>query len=317
VGRRPDTDFVFNVVWTQDVFHSLRYFVASQMAQSDARFRFIANACTPDALAAMHAFADRHADQVVEVLDLENTVMASHGMCLDRIFDNRDDGDLFCLIDTDIKARGPFVAEFAERLESCAAVTSGKGVWAETNVVPEGHPGVSGEYFYSRDGYVFGSPHLAVYQREPLAEVRQRWDISFANGGPDFSDEIQAQLERAGLDYWVYDTAKVTNILLQEDGHPLCHFEHPQILHIGGVSHYLGPPSWIEHDDGTRSPDWSAFPHMEARHEVARYTAATLQALIAEQPPPPPPTGLDPTMEERLLSVREEIVDLVETYRFY
>jgi hypothetical protein len=56
---------------------------------------------------------------------------------------------------------------------------------------------------------------------------------------------------------------------------------------------------------------------MEARHEVARYTAGVLQATIARQPPPPVPSDLDDSLAERLRMVREEIVDLVETYRSF
>jgi hypothetical protein len=319
VGTRPDTDFVFNIVWTQDVYRSLQYFVSSLMGQSGARFRYIANACSPDAVDAMRQFAASHPDRVVEVLEVAGAddAMLTHGSALDLVFDTRDDGDFFCFVDADIKARGPFMEEFKEQLESAAAVTSGKGVWTESSVLPEGQIGVSGEYFFSQEGYVFGSPHLALYRRDALADTRQRWGIELTNGGPDFSDAIEARLVEVGQKYWVYDTAKVTNILLQEDGHPICHFEHPQIMHIGGLSHFLAPHHWIEHDDGTRDPHWVVWDRMEARHEVARYTAGVLQATIARQPPPPVPSDLDDSLAERLRMVREEIVDLVETYRSF
>jgi hypothetical protein len=42
------------------------------------------------------------------------------------------------------------------------AVTSGKEVWSDDNLVPPGHKGVAGEHFFGQDGFVFGSPHLAI-----------------------------------------------------------------------------------------------------------------------------------------------------------
>ena len=47
-GDVTEADLVFNVVWTGTVFPFLQYFVASQIAQSEARFRFVANGCPPD-----------------------------------------------------------------------------------------------------------------------------------------------------------------------------------------------------------------------------------------------------------------------------
>jgi hypothetical protein len=34
---RPESDFVFNIVWTGSIFPYLRYFVGSQLRHSDAR----------------------------------------------------------------------------------------------------------------------------------------------------------------------------------------------------------------------------------------------------------------------------------------
>ena len=74
---------------------------------------------------------------------------------------------------TDVFA--PFVGEFLSRLDAGAAgITSGRGVWSETDVVPEGRVGVNGEYFYSRDGYPFGSPHFGIYRSDVLLEVKER-----------------------------------------------------------------------------------------------------------------------------------------------
>ena len=93
------------------------------------------------------------------------------------------------------------MGEFLSRLDAGAAgITSGRGVWSETDVVPEGHVGVNGEYFYSRDGYLFGSPHFGIYRSDVLLEVKERWSIGFGSGG-DLTDEAKAALEAAGHNY--------------------------------------------------------------------------------------------------------------------
>ncbi len=51
--------FVFNIVWTGRVFAYLRYFVASQIAHTDARFRFVVNGCPADQVLLIQKFRDR------------------------------------------------------------------------------------------------------------------------------------------------------------------------------------------------------------------------------------------------------------------
>jgi hypothetical protein len=298
-----EAEVVFNVVWTGPGFTYLRYFVASQLCQSEARFRFVANDCPPDQIALMRGFAERH-PQVIEVIDVSSSEMIPHGEALDRVRDLRDDGRFFCFIDPDIKARGPFLRDFLDRLAGgCSAVTSGRGVWCESDVVPPGHPGVAGEHFYSQDGYVYGSPHFAMYERDALDATTDRWHVGFGSRGPDLDEKTRGRLTDVGHEYWLYDTGKIVNILLQEDGHPLCHLEHPQLIHIGGMSHYLSTNRHVR--------------AVAARFEVAQYSAAVLRDLSDGEPARPLPVGLDPSLTERLTMVREELIDLVRSYDAY
>jgi hypothetical protein len=311
----PDRSFVFNIVWTGSVFTYLRYFVASQIAQSDARFRFLGNGCPPEQLQLMERFAQQRPDRVIEVLETSPT-MVNHGAALDSVRELRDDGEFFCFIDPDILARGPFVGAFAEALDGgCAGVTSGRGIWLDDDRVPPGHPGVAGEHFYSQDGYLFGSPHFAMYRRAPLDATIERWGVTFVSAGGDLSNVAKERLRAAGHDYFIYDTGKLVNIFLQEDGNRLCHFEHPELMHIGGVSHYLAPTGMIERDGDEPEPNWGTWRGMETRYEVARFTARVLRELTEGRAAPEVPARLDPSISERLVPVRAALVDLVERYR--
>lgn len=309
-----ESDLVFNIVWTGQVFAYLRLFAASQLEHSSARFRFVANGCPPDQIELMERFRSQWPGRVVEVLDVSPELMIAHGVALDRVRAIRDDGDHFCLIDPDIKANAPFVPIFAELLDDHAAVTSGVEVWSDSNVIPENHPGVAGEFFYDRNGFVFGSPHLALYRRAELDDTTRRWGVGLGSAGPELRDDTKAKLATMGHEYLVYDTGKIVNALLQGDGHELVHRDLPQLVHIGGLAHYLSPPAYRTTDEGAVEPDWTRYEIMAARHEVARYTARTLQACCAGEPAPELPVGLEPGMTHRLELVRREIIDLVERY---
>lgn len=308
---------VFNIVWTGTVFGYLRYFVASQMAHSDAAFRFVANGCPAEEISRMERFAERHADRVVDVLVLSSDEMVNHGSALDAVRARRDDGPYFGLIDPDITARDRFLPTFFDALDGAAAVTSGRAVWSETDVVPEGHMGVNGEYFFDRDGFVFGSPNFAIYRRDLLEQTTRRWGIGFGTGGTaKLADEARERLEAEGRLFWLYDTGKLVNIFLQIDGHELRHIEHPALLHVGGMSHYLSPPAYVDSGDGAGpEPDWARWDGMESRFEVARFSAAVLRARSDGNPVPPVPPTLGDELTRRLGHVRSVLVELVDTYR--
>jgi hypothetical protein len=313
--RIPESDFVFNIVWTGSVFPYLRSFVASQLRHTDAQFRFVANGCPDDQVALMEEFAAARPDRVIEVF-VSSPSMERHGTALDTVLEARDDRGFFCFADPDILAEGPYVAEFGDALEDgCAGVTSGKGVWTDDVTVPPGHPGVPGECFYSQDGYLFGSPHFAMYRRAPLRDTMSRWGAGLGSAGGDLPRETKDALVAAGHDYWIYDTGKIVNILFQEDGHRLCHFEHPALLHIGGMSHYLSPPPGHGDPKSAAEAPEQRWPWPATRLEVARYTAALLRTLSDDLAPPKPPSGLDTDLTRRLERVRRAVIDVVRGYK--
>lgn len=316
-----DERFVFNLVWTGTVFDQLQLFTTSLLATSGVRVRFVANQCPPDQVAAMERYAERSGGRVVEVVDVSPRVMVRHGDALDVIRRTRDDGAYFCFVDPDICMRGPFLPPFAAALDDVAVVTSGKELWSDDNVRPADKIGVSGEYFFDQDGFVFGSPHFAMYRKAELEATVDRWGVGFATAGNDLPAPARARLVEFGRDFWIYDTAKVVNILLQADGHGLRHLEHPDLVHIGGVSHFLAPPLTPPDDDGTGPKvwgndvyDWGKWEGQARRYLVAGHTAACLRSLFAGDPVPPPPPDAPATMADRLRLVEEAMTDLVDRY---
>lgn len=307
--------FVFNIVWAGTAFEYLQYFVASQIANSDAQFRFVINACPPGQIDLISEFADRYPDRILELFTASETEMISHGAALDLVLDRTDDGKFFAMIDPDILARGPFLDDFARRLAGdCDAVSSARGVWCESDVVPVGHPGLAGEFFYSPTGFVFGGPHFAIYRRAVVDAVRDRWGVGFAENGSELADDVRKALADAGHAYWMYDTGKIMNILLQVNGSVLCHDEHPNLLHVGGVTHYLSLPEVTERAEyNAPAPRWAKWD--TSRFEVAQFSAAVLGETAAGRPAPDIPDSVPADLIDRLSTVRDELVTMVETYQ--
>jgi hypothetical protein len=314
-----EADLVFNIVWTGDSFTHLQVFTSSVLAHSSARFRFVANACPPDQIALLERFAEDHPGRVVEVLDVSSRRMIRHGDALDAVRAQRDDGPRFAFMDPDIFARRRFLPFFAEAIAANSVVTSGSEVWSTSNVRPEGHIGVNGEIVVDRDGFVFGCPHFAIYDRAVLDEVTDRWEVGFSSAGAnDVSAAVLARLEELGRPYFVFDTGKIVNILIQGDGHRLVHLENPDLVHIGGVSHFLAPPMTPEGETpvwGENRPNWNEWDGMEARYAVARDTADVIRAALDGGSIPPLPSEISDEVRGQLESVRGDVWAMASRYR--
>ena len=133
---------------------------------------------------------------------------------------------------------------------------------------------------------------------------------------PDLTDEASQHLVDIKRRYLLYDTGKLVNIFLQQDGRVLHHFEHPNLLHIGGMSHYLSPPDGGggAEQAGWR-PDSETWPWPVTRLEVALFTAAVVRSLADSHPAPELPADVDPALAPRLAMVRDELITLVTSYR--
>ena len=239
----PEDDFIFNVVFTPRTFRCLRYFLASLVVQSKVRFRIVANGCDADEILLMDRFMSMHATRVVEVLRLPVPRTVTHGEALTYAYDPRPSGKFFCFIDSDIKALRKWMDTLIGELAQCAAITSGTVAWGATYVAPAEARWLTGDDFFATDGFVFGSPHVALYERAAVDLVRGSWAVDF-RGRPqsDLPVATQAAIRSLGRGYEMYDTAKLINILLQLEGRCVRYVENDHLLHLGGISEYLANP---------------------------------------------------------------------------
>jgi hypothetical protein len=310
-------DFVFNVVITPGTFRYLQLFTRSLIANSEARFRLVVNGCPAHELAGMHALAAAH-DGRVEVVPLSSPTMVPHGAALDEIYAARDDGDYFCFMDSDVKAKRPFMGVFAELLDRFDAVTSGNIAWSDDAVLPAGSPDLVGRHAVGHDGFVYGSSYLAIYRRAAAERVREQWGVTFRAGAhAQLPGPVQQRLVEMNRRFELYDTAKAFNILLQGEGFALTHVDNPALVHIGGISQYLSDPTVLargsapeelEGGDSTR-PWFAASGAGRDRWDFARWAAALLRSIVDGEAAPQLPEL--PVARERAMAVQRELLDLV------
>ena len=320
-----ETDFVFNVVFTPLTFRWLRLFTWSVIEQGRVRLRLVANGCPPDELRELIEFSQAH-DPVVEVLQVARGEILPHGEALDAVCRERDDGDWFCFTDSDVMARGPLLDACRSPLSRCAALTSGRPGWGLPQVAGRGTRVLPGQLLFDEDGFVYGSSYFAIYHRESLLRVRDRWGVGFSGyRWPDLPAEVRREVARLGRRFDLYDTAKVLNILLQADGETVAHIDHPNLVHIGGMSvEYLCDAFgvrpmdlWLEWERSlspSGAPEPPGSDDLGAPPDPARVAALALRCLVRGEPLPPIPTSLDAAAEERLRKVIGELTDLVDRY---
>jgi len=310
-------DFVFNIVITPGTFRYLQLFTRSLVVNSDARFRLVVNGCPPEELPALHALAAASGGRV-ETVQLSSPAMVPHGAALDEIYEAHDDGAYFCFMDSDVKAKRPFMSEFVELLDPFDAVTSGNVAWSDDSILPTGSKDLAGRHAVGQDGFAYGSSYLAIYKRAAVARVRERWGVTFRAGAHDgLPRAAREQLVAMNRRFELYDTAKAFNILFQGDGFALTHVDNPALVHIGGISQYLSDPSVLGRGPGreTSTGDESELPWFATsgagrdRWDFARWAAALLRTIVDGEPAPQLPTA--PIARERATAVQRELLDLV------
>lgn len=307
-----ESELVFNVVFTPGTFRYLAPFTSSLLANSSARFRLVANGCPADEVHAMQAFAARNAGRV-GVHVASSTEMLKHGAALEETYASHDDGRFFCFIDSDVMALRPFADELLSLLARFSVVTTGDIAWADDRVLPPGSRDLAGRHAVGHDGFMYGSSYVALYSRPALESVRTRWGITFPATPDDrLPEPVRARLTALGRHFTLYDTAKALNILLQGDGSTLHHFDHPGLLHLGGISQYLSHPA----PTGTAGPDprpWFAqTPSGRRRWEFAEWVAHTLMTLLDGAPTPDLPAV--PADRDLAFTVQRQLRELVDTY---
>jgi hypothetical protein len=328
----------FNIVCTPGAAQYVPLFALSLRKWSDCSFRLVANGC---ALAETHLLQKFCAKEPrFEFLALPMKTTLPHGQALSYL-QSQERSDTFCFMDSDILATGEFLGELAPCLDQYAGVFSASPVWLknEEKVLPAAFQEMAGRYSRTDENICLGSSYFAMYDNRALTQTMQSTGIDFNRyEWADIPTTYQDRLAQMGLQKTGYDTGKLLNLLLLNQGERLSFKELPALQHVGGISTVSVDYSSLAFRARVFFSQLFVFrrlpmPRPGRRHtrvstaellamreirrkkiKTCRYVGKLLRALFQERPLPARP-NFDPQINEKIERLTAHIVALYREFR--
>ncbi len=228
---------IFNVVYTPGTTH-LAFLAISLLNWSDVSLRLVANHCPKAEQNYLREICRR--DPRLEFYALPETGrMVHHEIALNHL-QTLTKSTKFCFLDSDIFANGPFLGHFRPLWTDYAGVFAGAPVWclSEEQTLPDESDIMAGEYHRATDGRCLGGTYFAIYDNALLTDFRRERGFLFERGyRRHLTAPLQKHLSEMGLGKDFYDTGKLLNIFLAEQGERLIFNDTETLCHLGGVSY--------------------------------------------------------------------------------
>lgn len=297
----------FNVIFVPGCVRELRLFVFSLLEHCPrVRFRLVSNNCRPDEQRMLQRLCSNHAR--LEFLALPVTETASHATAV-RHLHERERGDVFAFMDSDIGVTGDFTARLLPLLAENQAVFSGASSWVlpEENIAPREWPHLDGRHAFAHTGLCCGVTYIACYDNRALKQFLNR--VGPDAGGrlwekahwAQLPSDMQALFAQHDLRKDFYDSCKCLNLALQLQGGGRVRYEPtPEVLHVGGLS---------LHSLGWRPPEPSLPVHRE-RARVIDYVSAVFASLFDHQPFPTLPEFQTPHVRDQVAALATQLQTL-------
>jgi hypothetical protein len=228
----------FNVVYTTGTVKYLELFVYTWLKWSNYSFRLIANGCSGEEVKLLNRLCEYDSRLSIEVIPTES--MITHGEALNYIHALKK-SDYFCFMDSDIIFTGSFPSNLFEDLRMCSALFSGTPIWSdsEEQIMSNASREIWGRYNRSENGVCLGSTYFAIYNNRILGSLMHLAGINFNQyTWQDVPERCQAVISEMGFRKEFYDTGKILNLLLLEQGEKLIYRDIEEVNHIGAMSLY-------------------------------------------------------------------------------
>lgn len=226
----------FNIIYTPGVVNYLQLFILSLLKWSNCSFRLISNGCQLEEVQLLRRFC--RDNPRLEFLNLPSKKMMKHGDVLDYL-QSIETSEYFCFMDPDILATGEFLNEFLPYLKNYVGVFSGFPIWCknEEQILQDTFPKMFGRHNLTSSGLCIGGTFFAIYDNTVLRQLIHSTGISFNKyTWQEVPIQYQKCFTQMNLDKETYDTGKVLNLLLIDQGASLIFKEIPSLKHIGGIS---------------------------------------------------------------------------------
>jgi hypothetical protein len=324
----------FHIVYVPGSVSYLLSFVESLLRWSEYSFCLVSNGCPENEQQLMRAYCQRNPR--LEFLSLPTNRQLAHQEALNYL-QARTSEDTFCFMDSDIFACGPFMDQIDALNCAYAGIFAGAPFWLrpEDQMMSASVNIACGEHNRTHTGLPLGSTFFAVYDNRLLTDFIHRTGIGFEiRDWPQLPSWLRTWCINQGMEGYWFDTGKVLNLGLQQQGYKISVLDSPNLCHLGNLSFiakrrrydaqksqhlFVGGLYYharelcinlrhrINQDHVFRS---ARLPFLRRRQRYAPYFYDLLAALVNGKRPPRLPYEDDPTIRQRAQSATEQIADL-------
>lgn len=225
-----------NIIYVGGTVNLLLPFLSSLLQHSHCKFRLVSNACRADEEATLKQFVT--SENRTSFYTLNTSRILLHHEVLHRLLE-KEQSEWFAFMDSDIFAKGSFLPKLMDAIKEKDAVFTGLPLWHENSErqMPQEFKIMGGRYLRSHNGLLLGLSYMAIYKTDDLKKFIKSAGIDFRKYyWNEIPDGHQMTLSQAGLRKQMYDTAKVLNILWQNQGGNMVYCETDDLIHLGGLS---------------------------------------------------------------------------------
>lgn len=226
----------FHIIYTPGSVQHLLPLVSTLLRHSKCHYRLVANGCSPDEIAHMERYAEQSGR--LSVVRLPAKQQVNHGVALTQLFARSSD-PYFCFMDSDILAAGDFMAELQPLLSAAAGVFSAWPLMVrnQEKVLQADHKYIGGHHLATPTGVCLGGSYFAMYQRAALTAAMQYAPAGFCvSYRRQLPWATRVLLKRVGQERLFYDTGRLLNLILIDQGYLLRTLETDRLCHIGSYS---------------------------------------------------------------------------------
>jgi hypothetical protein len=224
----------FNIIYTPGTVKPLSLFIPSLLKWSNCTYRLVSNGCLPPERRFLAQLCQDNPRLTYWAIPTKNAL--AHGQALNYLH-AKSRSEYFCFMDSDIFATGDFLSQLTP--EQYAGIFSGTSIWTTTEdeILPESFKIMSGMHTRTDKGHCLGSSFFAIYNNQILTQFMQSTGIGFEEfRWHEIPSLFQQQLTAMGLTKESYDTGKVLNLLLLNQGEQMIYLDSPCLCHIGAIS---------------------------------------------------------------------------------
>lgn len=230
--------YLVNIIFVRNSVAELLPFFRSLLEHTDCRYRLVANGCTAAERAILIAEAGSVSSRV-DYHEGSSDEVLLHGVMLEQLLE-LESNDYFVFVDSDVLAIGPASFDGLLPDESEGARCSALPLWHRSSerIAPSGFRILGGRFVEVEGSEVIvGCSYAAGYRTDRLRAIVTERKISLAHTRAEqLPVGVRDELTRRMLEFDLYDTLKVANILLHEAGWPVSMVELDNIIHVGALS---------------------------------------------------------------------------------